>query len=159
VNGDAAVLRRLADPSLNIFQTVVLDSAQISVPDRQRIANLNQATAAAADAAAITSYKSQTVDIRPRLGQNGILVLNDSAFPGWTVEVDGKPARWFTANYLFRGVLLPAGDHTVRYAYKPVSFYAGAGISAVTFVLLIPAAFFARKRTRFARPEYAAQAK
>jgi hypothetical protein len=159
VNGDAAALRRLADPSLNIFQTVVLDSAQIPVPDRQRIAKLNQVTPNTAEAATITSYRSQTVDIHARLRQDGILVLNDSAYPGWTVEVDGKPARWFTANYLFRGVVLSAGDHTVRYAYKPVAFYAGAGISAVTFILLIPAAFFTRKRTRFARPEYTAQPK
>jgi uncharacterized membrane protein YfhO len=66
-----------------------------------------------------------------------LLVLNDSDYPGWKVDVDGRRSNWITADYLFRGVLLEPGRHTVRFFYAPDSFAAGAAISGTGLLGLI----------------------
>ena len=65
----------------------------------------------------------------------GWLGVADVWYPGWVVEVDGVAAPVLRANYLFRGVAVPAGAHQVRLAYRPMSFYLGAGLSALAWAI------------------------
>jgi hypothetical protein len=51
------------------------------------------------------------------------LYYADAYHPGWISQVDGKPARIFTANGAFKAVFLEAGKHCVR-------FYFGSGLEA-----------------------------
>jgi hypothetical protein len=133
-----AVLHRLVDPSLNVFEDVVLDASKLEKAQSAGVAALNgEAASAAVQPAVIKSYQAQSVVIEASLPRIGILVLNDSDYPGWKVEVDGRPSKWFTANYLFRGVLLTPGRHVVHFAYKPASFYLGAAISSSIFMALL----------------------
>ncbi len=46
-------------------------------------------------------------------GAGGYLILSDCLVTGWSVRVDGKGARLFRADLAFRGVPVPAGEHTV----------------------------------------------
>jgi hypothetical protein len=130
------VLRRLADPSLDIFQSVVLSSSDLNKNELQTLSDVNRAAPRRVSRAKITSYESQVVSIEASLDQPGILMLNDTAYPGWIAYIDNRPARWFAADYLFRGVLLEPGRHSVRFEYRPTSFYVGAAISAATLAVL-----------------------
>lgn len=67
---------------------------------------------------------------------DGLLVVNDVSYPGWKAEVDGKGADLLTANYLFQAVFVPAGQHTVRFDFRPASFVVGLLISVCSVVLL-----------------------
>jgi uncharacterized membrane protein YfhO len=97
--------------------------------------------------ATITSYESQDVTVDASLKRRGILVLNDSDYPGWTVDVDGRPGEMVSANYLFRGVPLEPGKHIVRFAYKPRSVRLGAAISVASlFSFSLFGVFRMRKR-------------
>jgi uncharacterized membrane protein YfhO len=89
----------------------------------------------------IRSYTSQDVQIEVSLDRSGILVLNDTAYPGWTATVDGHAKEWIDANYLFRGVLLPPGKHAVRFRYQPKSFRWGATISGLALAGLLVGGF------------------
>lgn len=62
------------------------------------------------------------------------LVLADAYYPGWTAFIDGHPAEVFAANYAFRGVLVPAGNHTVEFVYHPASFQLGLTLSALALL-------------------------
>jgi hypothetical protein len=62
-----------------------------------------------------------------------LLVLSDIYYPGWEAAIDGKAAQILRTNYLLRGVMLPAGEHRVTFAFRPKSVYLGAGISGLAF--------------------------
>jgi hypothetical protein len=65
-----------------------------------------------------------------------VLILTDSAYPGWQATVDGAPAPIRTVNLLFRGVIVPAGTHTVAFSYEPTSWRLGLALSALGLLLL-----------------------
>ncbi|HVW30206.1 MAG TPA: YfhO family protein [Polyangiaceae bacterium] len=70
------------------------------------------------------------------LAQPGIFVASESAYPGWEATVDGQSAKWFTADYVLRGVELDAGRHVVSFEYHPLSFRIGAWSSFLGFALI-----------------------
>lgn len=65
------------------------------------------------------------------------LVLRDSYFMGWEAEIDGKPARIYRADYLFRAVLVPPGIHRVGFFYRPLVFRIGLVISSASILLIL----------------------
>jgi membrane protein YfhO len=146
--GENETLRKLADPSLNVFQSVVLDESALTAQQRALIADINRQPPAQVEAATIRSYQSQDVQMDASLDRAGILVLNDTAYPGWVVDVDGRSTTWIGANYLFRGVLLSAGKHAVRFRYQPASFRGGAAISCLALAGLFAGGFLRPRRRR-----------
>jgi hypothetical protein len=57
--------------------------------------------------------------------QNAMLLLADEMYPGWSATIDGRPETIYRADYLFRAVFVPAGQHTVEFVYQPRSFRLG----------------------------------
>jgi hypothetical protein len=66
---------------------------------------------------------------------NGILVVTDLAYPGWKAELDGRATPLLKSDGYLRAVALPAGEHRVVFQYRPVSVYAGAGVTIVALAL------------------------
>jgi hypothetical protein len=67
----------------------------------------------------------------------GVLVLADLDYPGWVAEEGGRRLPILKANGYFRAVALPAGVHRVEFRYRPMSFYAGAGISVIALLVAL----------------------
>jgi hypothetical protein len=63
----------------------------------------------------IVSYTPQRVVIRASTAEPRLLVLTDTFFPGWKAYVDGTQSTILRANYLFRAVAVPAGQHEVGF--------------------------------------------
>jgi hypothetical protein len=59
------------------------------------------------------------------------LALTDTFYPGWKATIDGKDAAILRANFLFRAVMVPAGDHTVSFDYDPFSFRLGVVLALI----------------------------
>jgi hypothetical protein len=74
------------------------------------------------------------------------LFLADSYYPGWKAFVDGKEAPIEKSLILFRAVKIPAGTHTVRFVYDPLSLKIGAGISLLTLVGLLAGLYLERRK-------------
>ncbi|MBW8886916.1 MAG: YfhO family protein [Fibrobacteres bacterium] len=66
----------------------------------------------------------------------GLLVLSELWFPHWQVQVDGKPAPLLRADFAFRGIQLPAGNHTVSLTYRSPWLRKGMAVSALCLLLL-----------------------
>jgi len=93
-------------------------------------------------------YSSNQVTISAALPQPGYLVLAQTFYPGWQVRVDGLPSQVLRANHAFCAVHLEAGEHRVEFAYRPLSFYAGLGVSGLTWVTLAVLGVVNRWRAR-----------
>ena len=72
------------------------------------------------------------LDLKAVCAGRRLLVISEVDYPGWRVWVDGKPEKIYRANHAFRAVPLDPGIHSVRFAYKPQSFYGGLLISLTT---------------------------
>jgi hypothetical protein len=64
----------------------------------------------------------------------GYLVIADVWYPGWQARVDDEQVKVLRANYLFRAVSVPAGEHEVQLVYRPVWFYLGAAVSLAAWI-------------------------
>ncbi|HKY31858.1 MAG TPA: YfhO family protein, partial [Candidatus Polarisedimenticolia bacterium] len=90
-------------------------------------------------------YTANGVTLDVEAASEGYLVLLDMAYPGWRADVDGRPARLFKANFMFRGLELPAGRHIVRFRYRPGALAAGAVASAIGLMIACAAVWADRR--------------
>jgi hypothetical protein len=105
--------------------------------------------APAGPTASVVDETSTTVTVRAAApADGGFLVLLDSYDPNWDVEVDGSAATLLRANGLFRAVHIAAGEHEVRFSYRPVPLYWGLVVSGLAAVLLVAAWILARRATK-----------
>lgn len=119
-------LRRLSSNGFDPMNEVIVDAPTHFAPK-----------ASFRGDATIKHYQNNTVQIDAHLSEPGILVLTDAFYPGWKVFVDGIEQTILRANYLFRGVEVPAGNHNVEFVYDPLSFKIGLVISSLTAALLL----------------------
>jgi hypothetical protein len=75
-------------------------------------------------------------------------VLTDNHYPGWKAEVDGREVPVDRVDYLFRGVRVGAGAHTVEFRYEPLSWRIGWIVSLVALGGLILAVAVGWRRRR-----------
>ena len=143
VESDEAALAALAAPDFDPARNTVLvrsdlEEQGVSVP----------VDGLAGGEVTVTRYAAETVDLRVRAEQPGLLVLADTWYPGWTATVDGEPTPIVRANYLLRAVPVPAGDHTVAMRFQPASLRIGLHVTAAATVVLLMllAAGLARRR-------------
>jgi hypothetical protein len=64
---------------------------------------------------------------------------------GWNVYVDGKQAQYAKVDYVLRGMMVPAGDHTIVFKFEPRSHAIGwtiTNICSVLMILLLVASIF-----------------
>jgi len=94
------------------------------------------------------------VSMRATLDRPGLVVLNDSWAPGWSVRVDGRPARPVRVNDVMRGVAVPAGSHAIEWRYRVPGLRAGVLVSLFAAALLLGCAVLplARRRRDAAGP-------
>jgi hypothetical protein len=96
------------------------------------------------------SYNHATVALEAT--RECVLVLADTYYPGWRASIDGESAKIFPVNYTFRGVIVPSGNHTVHFEYKPASFRIGVTISIICLLLGMVTAIAVLIRLRSIKP-------
>lgn len=127
---DGEALALLADPAFDPFDQALLASAPAGF--------------AASDVAANTPPQVRVLEaapermrLRAKLAAPGWLIVADWHYPGWQARVDGATQPIYRAHYGLRAVPLEAGTHEIEFAYRPVTFYVGALVSAVTLLAAV----------------------
>jgi hypothetical protein len=143
---DGDVLDRLKDPAFDPERTVIVSRELLSPEQTGSLQSLP--AGAPVRAASIVEYKSQRVRIEAESAARALLVLNDSNFPGWRAYVNGQSAPILSANYLFRGVVVPSGKSMVEFRYEPRSFQAGLALSLAAFTVLVGLIWRERRNRR-----------
>ncbi len=72
-------------------------------------------------------WTPETRGFRVRAEAAGRFVLIEQLFPGWRATVDGRPVRIERWQKAFQSVPVEAGEHIVRFEYRPASLAIGAG--------------------------------
>jgi hypothetical protein len=129
-----AVLTQLNDFSLDLRQTVILElePGQPSPPATFALWPSGESATAT-----IISETPQTAEIEVTLPGDGYLVLLDTYYPGWQATLDGQPISIYRANYLGRAVPVPAGEHVIRFEYRPLSFRLGVWLALLILIVMI----------------------
>ena len=86
--------------------------------------------------ARVISHFPHQVVVEARASLDGFLFLADAYYPGWKAYVDGEEEKIYAADYLFRAVFLPRGEHRVEFRYDPLSFKIGLAISSLALLVL-----------------------
>lgn len=66
-----------------------------------------------------------------------VLVVSETAFPGWQVTIDGRSVAWYTAYTVIRAVCVPAGTHQIEWVFDPWVVKVGIGISVATLFMVV----------------------
>jgi hypothetical protein len=70
----------------------------------------------------VTRHEPERVELRVTLDGEGLLVLCEQNYPGWTATVDGEAVEVWTVNSLLRGLSLESGEHVVVFEFRPSSW-------------------------------------
>lgn len=133
-NGDAA-LEILKSAGFDPRREAIVEGAPANFADVNTVSSVR--------AGRVDRYETRYVRATVDAPTPSLAVLTDTAFPGWNAYVDGILTPIYRANYLFRGVRIPRGTHTVEFRYEPSSFRIGGILSllsliALAIILLIP---------------------
>ena len=99
----------------------------------------------AAEGIRVDGPSLQATVVAPR---DGLVVILDPFYPGWTATVDGKPAPILRADFAFQAVPVPAGTHELRLTYRNRWVSMGAAVSLGTLALLVGALWMRSRRLR-----------
>ena len=109
------------------------------------------AQSAGAGSVTLTKHAPNQLSYRAEMTKAGLGVFSEIHYPaGWTATIDGKEAPILRANYLLRGLNIPAGSHEIVFTFAPAS-YSSTKIPMLIFqyalvALLIAGLFFTFKK-------------
>jgi hypothetical protein len=131
---DQAVLELLVSGAFDFRRTAIV---QKELPTNQAVALASPHPAVLPqNHVEIREFDFNTVGLYADTEAAGMLVMSDVYAPGWEVYVDGRRQDLYRANYAFRGVFVPAGQHVVVFQYEPWGVRLGAWLSALGAVVI-----------------------
>jgi hypothetical protein len=86
--------------------------------------------------ATIEKMDNEKVIITTNTQKPQFLILSDVYYPGWKAYIDGKKNQIYQTDYVYRGILIPAGKHQVEFRYIPRHLYISYVLSGITFCLV-----------------------
>jgi hypothetical protein len=141
VSDDSLVKLRMAAPEFP-YRTELLLSGQPGL-------DLPADTTEPNNTVSVTRYEPNRIEITASTEKNGILWLSEIWYPAWKAFVDGKETSILRADYSFRAIALPKGDHKVVFVYSSGTFKKGAMVSLLTLILAVGMiGFFSVKRPK-----------
>lgn len=103
----------------------------------------NHTTTAENEGAIQISTDTQGIDqsklvIKYSADKDGWIVIRQSWYPGWKALLDGEPfVQLEKVDFLFQGINVPAGSHTLIVQYQPFSYIFGVIVSGSAVLLII----------------------
>ena len=69
---------------------------------------------------------------------NQFAVFSEVYYPyGWNAYIDGKKANYCKANYVLRGLVIPAGKHSIEFKFEPQTVKKSEQISRYANILSV----------------------
>lgn len=85
-----------------------------------------------------THYEPNHLSYEYDISEDKIAIFSEIYYDkGWNATIDGKPAKYFRADYVLRGMKLPAGKHTVEFSFEPKGYTIGVKVTLISSLLLL----------------------
>jgi hypothetical protein len=121
----AAFLRRVtssdAVPVVIHTRDQMLAAAQLR-HDSTRYVGVDTARAAEHARVTVIRYEPNELVVRASSADSGWLVVTDRWAPGWQATANGQAVEVFGANFIYRGLRVPAGESVIRFTYRPAGY-------------------------------------
>lgn len=128
-NADAEIA---ALNTINPLETAVVD---------KRFANDLKGFTPHKDSAAsivLEKYRPNRLTYKTKADSDQLAVFSEIYYqPGWKVTIDGKEAPHFRTDWILRGMVIPAGEHTVVFEFYPDAYVLAANVSAYSSFLIL----------------------
>jgi hypothetical protein len=82
-------------------------------------------------------YGNELVAFKTRTNGNRLLFMSDTWYPDWHASIDGKETPIYRADYAFRAIVVPKGDHQVKFEFNDPSYATGRSMSLFMNVLAL----------------------
>jgi hypothetical protein len=98
----------------------------------------------------LTEYKPNYLKYNSNSTNDGIAIFSEIYYDkGWNAYVNGELKPHFRANYVLRGMKIPAGNHVVEFKFEPAVYHVSEQIAlASSVVLLLLLAFVSVKELK-----------
>jgi uncharacterized membrane protein YfhO len=84
------------------------------------------------------SYSANRLEYSFQSETQALALFSEMYYPkGWRAFVNGEPVEIIRANYLLRGLVLPAGEGDVVFEFHPKSYFVGNVVSYASSALLL----------------------
>ena len=71
----------------------------------------------------LVSYQPDELIYKYSAREEKLAVFSEIYYPaGWKSYVDGKESKYFRTDWILRGMVVPAGDHEIKFFFKPSSY-------------------------------------
>ena len=118
--------------SLNTKTTAVVDKSKI---DRKIQFTIQKDSTATIQ---LTKYDVTSLTYQSKTQKEQFAVFSEIYYKdGWNAYVDGELSPHFRVNYVLRGIIVPAGEHTIEFKFEPKVIQQGKVISLSSYGLLI----------------------
>jgi hypothetical protein len=129
----------LLSKEINLRKIVILEE-EISQNFRQSTSKNSEDLST--ESVEFVEYSRNEEILRINTDGDKILVISETFYPGWKAFLDGTQTKIYRANFAFKAVFIPEGEHQLRLVYDPWSFKLGSwisllGIAICAFLLLI----------------------
>ena len=86
----------------------------------------------------LDSYQPNYLKYTSNSNKAGIAIFSEIYYKdGWNAYIDGVNSDHFRANYVLRGMKVPAGNHLIEFKFEPSVFVNGERISLASSISLI----------------------
>jgi hypothetical protein len=86
----------------------------------------------------LTNYAPNELLYQSNNTKKGLAVFSEIYYPkGWKAYIDGNETEILQANYVLRALEIPAGQHEIRFEFKPAAYYTGNTIMWIGSIILI----------------------
>ena len=100
----------------------------------------------------LESYSPNEVRYRTQNARDGYAVFSEIYYPhGWTATIDGKETEIHRADYILRGLPVPAGKHEIVFAFHPKSLEITETAAYVSGLILLALLVFGAVRPFYNR--------
>ena len=90
------------------------------------------------DTIVLISYQPDELHYKYSAAADKLVVFSEIYYPaGWKCFIDGTESKYFRTDWLLRGMVIPAGEHEIKFVFEPASYIAGNKISLASSILLM----------------------